>query len=53
MGLGGAELGGVGLENVGLWDPEGGWAGSGPDCGCGLEVDDQLALWSGRKVTLS
>lgn len=48
------ELGGVGLEDVGLGGRRGGWAGSGSGSGFRLEVGDHLAsLWSGRKVRLS
>lgn len=53
-GLGGTGLeGGVGLEDMGLWDPGDCWVGSGPGSGCGLEAVDQLVLSSGRKVRLS
>lgn len=47
------ELGGVGLEDMGLGGRRGGLEGSGPGSGFRLEVGDHLAFWSGRKVRLS
>jgi hypothetical protein len=47
------ELGGVGLEDMGLGGRRGGWASLGLGSGFRLGVGDHLALWSGRKVRLS